>query len=244
MSFIFFPMFFLGLICFIILGYQDLKHREINIVPLLIISAIGFVYYVFFGIINGFLYMYILQIIISFVFLAVIYLLGKITVYAYIGEGDLLVLMSMSFVSGISVIFTGLVFLLSTVLTLLFPILFLIYNTIIGNYPNKPLGESLVLMCFGFPKDIDKLSNFYTPLEEYKFVNNKVISKTTIKPNASPELQIYELKKFSKRHNIDKIWVSPLVPFVLILIISYVIIAVLTNINVFSFLGNLAIPFV
>lgn len=244
MSFIFFPMFFIGLICFIILGYQDLKHREINIVPLLIISVIGFIYYVFFGWIKGFLYLYILQIVISFVFLTVIYLLGKITVYAYIGEGDLIVLMAMSFVSGISVIFTGFVFLLSTVLTLLFPIVFLIYNTIKGNYPNKPLGESIILMCFGFPKNINNLSNFYTPLEEYKFVNNQVISKTTIKPNSSPELQIYELKKFSKRYNIEKIWVSPLVPFVLLLIISYVIVAALTYLNILSFLGNLAIPFV
>jgi hypothetical protein len=244
MSIIFFPMFLIGLICFIYLGYQDLKYREINIVPLLVISAIGFAYYIFFGLIKGFLYMYILQIAISFAFLTIIYVLGKFTVYAYIGEGDLIALMTMSFISGISVLFTGLVFLMSTVLTLFFPILFLIYNTIKGNFPKKPLGESLILMSFGFPKAINKLTNFYTPLEEYKLVNNKVISKTTIKPNCSPEQQIYELKKFSKIHRIDKIWVSPLVPFVLILTIAYAIVSVLTYFNVLSLLGNFATSFI
>lgn len=244
MNLVFLPMFFLGLICLIFLGYQDIKTREINIVPLLIISVIGFVYNVFFGIAKGFLYLYILQIAISFAFLTIIYMLGKITVYAYIGEGDLIALMAMSFVSGISVLFTAFVFLLSTVLTLFFPVLFLIYNIIKGNYPNKPLGESLILMSFGFPKDVDSLTNFYTPLEEYKLVDNKVVSKITIRPNCSPEQQIYELKKFSTQHKIEKVWVSPLVPFVLILIISYVVIAALTYFNVLSFLGNLAVSFI
>lgn len=244
MSIIFFPMFFIGLICFIYLGYQDIKSREINIIPLLIISVIGFVYFIFFGLTKGFLYMYILQIAISFAFLTIIFVLGKLTVYAYIGEGDLLALMTMSFVSGISVLFTALVFLMSTVLTLLFPVFFLIYNIVKGNFPNRPLGESLILMCFGFPKKVKKINNFYTPLEDYKFVKNKVISKITLKPNCSPEKQIYDLKKFSRTHNIEKIWVSPLVPFIIVLTLSYVIIAAITYFNLLSFLGNFAITFV
>lgn len=244
MSILFFPMFFIGLICFIYLGYQDIKSREINIIPLLIISAIGFIYFIFFGLTNGFLYMYILQIAISFAFLTIIFVLGKFTVYAYIGEGDLLALMTMSLICGISVLFTALVFLMSTVLTLLFPIFFLIYNTIKGNFPKRTFGESIILMSFGFPKKVSQINNFYTPLEEYKIKQNKVISKITLKPNCSPEKQINYLKKFAKAHNIQKIWVSPLIPFIIILTIAYVIIVALTYFNVLSFLGNFAISFV
>lgn len=241
---IFIPMFFLGLICFIYLGYQDIKSREINILPLLVISAIGFIYFLFFGLTKGFFYMYILQVAISFAFLTIIFVLGKFTVYAYIGEGDLLALMTMSFVSGVSILFMALVFLISTVLTLFFPILFFIFNIIKGNFPKRSFGENLILMSFGFPKKISKITNFYTPLEEYKFVKNKVISKTIIKPNCSPEKQICELKKFARAHNIEEIWVSPLVPFIIILTIAYVIVAALTYFNVFSFLGNFASSFI
>jgi len=241
---IFLPMFFLGLICLIYLGYQDLRSREINIVPLLILSAIGFIYFVFFGLTKGFLYMYILQIAITFAFLTIIYVLGKFTIYAYIGEGDLLAIMAISLICGISVLFASFIFLTATVLTLFLPISFLIYNLILGNIPKKPFFESLALMCFGFPKKINKINNFYTPLESYKFRKNKIISITIIKPNCSPEKQIYDLRKFAKEYNIEKVWVSPLIPFIITLTIAYAIIGVLTYFNILSFLGNFATSFI
>lgn len=244
MNLLFLPMFFLGLICLIYLGYQDLKSREINIVPLLVLSAIGFIYFIFFGLTNGFLYMYILQIAISYAFLTIIYVLGKFTAYAYIGEGDLLAIMAMSLMCGISVLFAPFVFLMATVLTLVLPISFFFYNLFVGNIPKKPIWESFLLMCFGFPKKLEKISDFYTPLEKYKIRNNKLISETIIKPNCSPEKQLYDLKKFAKVNNIERVWVSPLIPFIITLTIAYVIIGVLTYFNVLAFLGNFASSFI
>ncbi len=238
------PMFFLGLSCLIYLGYQDIKTREINIIPLFVLSAIGFVYFVVIGIIKGFVFMYLLQLIITFVFVVIIYLLGKLTIYAYIGEGDLLALMAISAVSGVSVLFAPFVFLLAMILMLSLPIALFFFNLLKGNFPKKPIGESMMLMTFGFPKRIDRLKNFYTPLEKFSFVNKKIISKTIIRPDSSPEKQIEELKIFSKKFGIKKVWVSPLIPFVVTMIIAYSIIGVLTYFNALSFLSNFAVSFV
>jgi len=241
---VFLPMFFLGLICLIYLGYQDLKTREINITPLLIFSVIGIIYFIFFGIFKGFIWLYILQLIISSIFLLTIYILGRFTTYAYIGEGDLIAIFMISAISGVSVLFAPFVFLMGLLLTLILPIAFFIYNIIKGNYPKRKISDRLLLMFFGFPKDINSITNFYMPLEKYSIKSKKIISVVTIKPNTSTEKQINELKIFAKEHKIKKVWVSPLMPFIITLIISYSIIGALTYFNLLKELGYFAISFV
>jgi hypothetical protein len=241
---IFLPLFFLGITCLIYLGYQDIKTREINVLPIYILSGIGLISFLYFGRINGYLHFYLLQIAITFIFLVVIYFLGKFTVYAYIGEGDLLAIMMISFVSGISILFAPFVFIVSMFLMLILPMFFFSYNLIKGNFPKKSFGESLILMFLGFPKAIKELDYFYTPLEKFQIIEGKIISKTMIKPDCSPDKQIDELKKFSEKYKITKVWVSPLIPFILTIVLGYIIVGILTYFNMLSFLGTFAISFV
>ena len=127
--FFIYPMIFLTVICLFYLVYDDLRTREINTLPIYILSGIGLIYNLYFGFLYNFWKFYVLQLLIVFIFLIIIYLLGKLTVYAYIGEGDLLTLMMISFTTGYAVLFSEFVFLLALSFMLFIPMVFFISVT-------------------------------------------------------------------------------------------------------------------
>ena len=89
-----------------------------------------------------------------------------------------------------------------------------------------------------------EINDFYTPLEKYKLVNNKITSEIILKPNCNPKTQIEELKEFSKRHNLKQTWVSPLTPFIWPIFISYILLIFLFSFDLLSNLGIFASFFI
>ncbi|HOW29336.1 MAG TPA: A24 family peptidase C-terminal domain-containing protein [archaeon] len=242
--FFIYPMVFLTIICLFYLVYEDLRTREINTIPIYILSGIGLIYNLYFGFLYNFWKLYILQLLIVLIFLIIIYLLGKITIYAYIGEGDLLTIMMISFTSGYSVLFSEFVFLLALFFMLFIPLIFLVYNLLKKNYPSKKINNRFSLMFLGFPVSVSKLNNFFTPLEEYKLKDGKIENSILIKPNCDSEIQIQKIKEIAIQYNIKKIWASPLIPFVWPIFIAYLLLLfflILSKLNFFGFFATLFI---
>lgn len=235
-----YPMIFITIVSLIYLVYDDLKTREVNVAFIFLISGVGFLYNLYFGIVNNFLKLYLLQLLIVIVFLLIIYIAGKITIYAYIGEGDLWTLLMISCTSGYAVLFSEFVLLLSLAFMFFIPLVFFIYNMSKKNYPDKILKEKFWIMFLGFPKNISKINNFFTPLEEFRIVNGKIESQMIIKPNCDPTVTISKLKEFSEIYKIKKVWVSPLIPFVWPILIAYIFILFLILFNELSWLGFFA----
>ncbi len=242
--FFIYPMIFLTVICLFYLVYDDLRTREINTLPIYVLSGIGLIYNLYFGFLYNFWKFYVLQLLVVFIFLIIIYLLGKLTVYAYIGEGDLLTLMMISFTTGYAVLFSEFVFLLALSFMLFIPMVFFIYNLIKKNYPDKVLNERIYLMFLGFPVLISKLNPFFTPLEKYIEKDGKITSEIIIKPNCDSEKQIQELKYFSEIYKIKKVWVSPLIPFVWPIFIAYILLLFFLILSKITFLGAFANLFI
>lgn len=242
--FFIYPMIFLTVICLFYLVYDDLRTREINTLPIYVLSGIGLIYNLYFGFLYNFWKFYVLQLLIVFIFLIIIYLLGKFTVYAYIGEGDLLTLMMISFTTGYAVLFSEFVFLLALSFMLFIPMVFFIYNLIKRNYPDKVLNERIYLMFLGFPVLISKLNPFFTPLEKYIEKDGKITSEIIIKPDWDYEKQVQELKYFSDSYKIKKVWVSPLIPFVWPIFIAYILLLFFLIFDKLYFLGPFANLFI
>jgi len=170
---------------------------------------------------------YAYQIIIVFVFVLIFYVLGRLTKLAYIGEGDLYTIFAISFTNIFSSMFVIFVFLIALFFMLGIPIIIFFYNLFSGNYPKYPFFKSIILMFFGYPKRIEKLSNFNTPLENIFFKNKKIQREIRFIPNFEPKKEISLLKALSREHKIKYVWVSPLVPFILLIFFSYIFVVIL-----------------
>lgn len=225
--------------------FQDIKYREINIISLIVLSVVSALYlgfFIFKG--NGALWIkYITQIVITFVFLLIFFILGKISKFVYIGEGDLYTIMALSFTNTFGVLYTLGIFLLALLITLLIPITFFIYNLIVGNRPSYRLASSLSLMFLGYPILIKKITDFYTPLEIFKLKGNKLIRKPKFTPNIEPHKELVSLKKIAKLKNIKEIWVSPLVPFIISIVLGYVIMLFILISNSFPYISGFIVNF-
>lgn len=235
-----YPMIFITIVSLIYFVYDDLKTREVNVAFIFLIAGIGFLYNLYFGFIYNFLKIYLLQLLIVIVFLLIIYIAGKITIYAYIGEGDLWTLFMISCTCGYAVLFSEFILLFSLAFMFFIPLVFFIYNVCKKNYPDKILKEKIWLMFLGFPKNISKINNFFTPLEEFKIVNGKLESKMILKPDCDPKIILSKLKEFSEIYKIKKVWVSPLIPFVWPILIAYIFVLFLMLFNKLSWLGFFA----
>lgn len=235
------PLF---IVCFLLLVYyvyQDMKYREINIIPLFIMCFLSLIYFFIFVFkTNSFLWIqYSIQIGFSIVFLFIIFIFGKITRLAYVGEGDLLIVLLISFVSGFIFAFSQLVFLLALFLMFLIPLSLLIYNLCKKDFPKYGFFNNFFLMILGTKKKVSKITSFYTPLEVLEYKNKKVVKNLQFVPNCSPEEQIKQIKNIAKKENIKEIWVSPLIPFIIPLTVSYVILSLFLYFGIFSQYGLL-----
>lgn len=239
-----YPMFFLTFLCLGYYVYQDYKYREINILPMFILSVFAFIYNLIFFIKLGVWQSYFLQIILTSIFVGIIFVLGKITVFAYIGEGDLLAIIFISITTGITILFAPFVFLGALICVLFVPIMLFLYNLFAKNSADYNFGNNFLLMFLGYPATISKINKFHTPLEKIKEKNGKIYKVVNFIPNTDPKLEIYELKKVAKINNIKKIWVSPLIPFIVPIFISYLIIFVLSFFDWFSYFGKFAILYI
>ncbi len=223
------PLF---IICFILLIYylyQDVRYREINVVPILVTCFLSVIYLYFFVFKNNsYLWMqYIAQIAFTIFFITIIFVFGKITKFAYIGEGDLFIVLLISFTSGYMLLFSQLVFLLGLFLMLLIPIYFFVTNVIKRNKPEYGFISNILLMFLGTKKKISKITEFYTPLENLEYRNKKLIRHPQLEPNCEPKHQLKLIKNIAKKQKIQEIWVSPLIPFIVSLFFSYVVISLL-----------------
>jgi len=236
-----YPMIFLTIVFLFYLAYEDLRTREIDTLLVYILSGVGVAYNLCLGIAYGFWKPYLLQLVVAIVFFLVIYALGKLTIYAYIGEGDLLALLMISATSGYSLLLSEFVFLLALIFVLFMPLIFLVVNILKGNFPDKVLNEKFWFMLLGVPVKISKLSFFVTPLQKFVLRNGKLKSETVIRPDCNPEKQIQEIKELLPRTSkIKKVWVSPLMPFVLEILIAYILVLFLLSFNKLAFLGSFA----
>ncbi len=238
------PLF---IVCFILVFYyvyQDIKYREINIIPIIVVCLLSVVYlYLFVFRNNCFLWtQYFSQIIITIIFLTIIYVFGKMTSFAYIGEGDLLVVLLISFTSGFLYAFSQLVFLLALFIMLIIPLSFFIYNLIKKQKPEHGFLKNTIMMFLGTKMPLEKITDFYTPLEILKYKNKKLVKEVQLEPNCSPKAQLRYIKSLARKNNISELWASPLIPFIVALFVSYVIVAlflffgILANYGIVSFL--------
>lgn len=234
MNFIYIPLIIFTAMILTYLTYQDIKYRAINILSLIILAFVSVVYLGFFIFKNNsFLwYNYLYQIIVSFLFLLIFFILGKVSSYAYIGEGDLYILMGLSFTNIFDIYFVMFIFLFSLGLTLLVPVGIFIYNLFLKNFPKYSFPNSLYLMFLGYPLKLKKINEFYTPLEKYFLKEGKLESKLTLRPNIEPKKELLSIKSVAKKNNIKMLWVSPLIPFAVFIFLSYILIVFLYFIGV------------
>jgi len=229
MSLVYLPIIILTILVLGYISYQDIKFREINIVHLMWLAIFSIIYLgIFVFKLDWNLWKdYLIQLGIVFAFIFIIYLFGRLTKLAYIGEGDLYTILALAFTSIYSSLFIIFVFLFALLFMLGTPILLFFYNLLKGNYPNYSLSKSIVLMFLGIPKRISNLNEFNTPLEKISYKDNKVVRATQLSPNFDPLSEINKLKAFSKAHNIKYIWVSPLLPFILLILLSYLFVVII-----------------
>lgn len=231
---VYLPIIIFTIIVLVIIAIEDIKHREINISYLFILSIVSLIYLsIFVFKLNGYLWLkYLIQIAITFVFVLILYVLGKVTSFLYIGEGDLYTLLALSFTNIYSVVPIFIIFISSLIFSLSIPIFNFIYNLFSLNFPKYGFFKSLSLMFLGVSMDITKINSInYTPLEKFYIKNNKVINEINLKPNIDSKNEINLLLKNKKKYNISKIWVSPLIPFIIPLFIGYLFTILLISIN-------------
>jgi hypothetical protein len=229
MNLIYLPIIILTILTLVYVSYQDIKYREINIVYLIILAILSILYFsIFIFKFDWNLWKdYLIQTGIVFVFILIIYGLGRLTKLAYIGEGDLYTILALGFTNIYSSLFVIFVFLFALLFMLGTPILLFFYNKFKGNYPDYSLFTSIFLMFLGTPKRISNLNEFNTPLEKISYKNNRIIKVAQFSPNFDPLSEINRLKVFSQKHNIKYVWVSPLLPFVLLILFSYIFVVVI-----------------
>lgn len=239
-----YPMFLITLICLGYYVYQDFKFREINIVPMIFLSIFAFLYNLFFFVRLGVWNFYLLQILITCFFVGVIFALGKLTVFAYIGEGDLLTIIFISITSGLGLLYAPFIFLASLVAILFIPVILFFYNLFCKHYTKYSFLDNIFLRSLGYPLPISKITKFHTPLEKISIKNGKVKRIINLRPNPDPKSEIYDLKKLDKIYNLKSVWVSPLIPFVVPIFISYLIFCVLSFFSCFLELGKYALLYI
>lgn len=231
------PLVVFSLLVLLFLSYQDIKYREINITALIIFVIISIFYlWIFIFKSNKMLWIdYLFQLVVCFLFLLFIYLLGKISFFTYIGEGDLYTIMALSFTNIFNAFFPLFIFILALFVTLLVPLVLFIYNLFSKNYPFKKYSffKAVYLMFLGIPLPINKITTFYMPLEKFSKEGDLIKSKIVFKPNIEPEKEIKIIKSFSEKNNISKIWVSPLVPFIFSILLGYIIVLLLFTFCIF-----------
>ncbi len=243
MDYIYLPVIIFTLIILFYVTFQDIKYREINIVSLIALSIVSLIYLALFIFKKDFSlwYGYFIQLGVTFVFLLIFYILGKISDFIYIGEGDLYTIMALSFTNIFNIYFPMFVFFFALLLTLLIPVFIFFYNLLSKNFPRHSFFDSIYLMFLGYPLKINQITKFYTPLERFYLEKDKVKSKIIYKPIIEPEKEILSLTKFSKNNNILKIWVSPLVPFIILILLSYILVMFFYVSNLITFVFNLFI---
>jgi len=224
MSLVYLPIILLTILVLSYISYQDIKFREINIVYLIGLAILSILYLgIFVFKLDWMLWKeYFIQIGIVFGFILIIYLFGRLTKLAYIGEGDLYTIIALAFTSMYSPLFIIFVFFFALLFMLGVPILLFFYNISRRNFPTYPFFKSVLLMFLGTPKKISNLNEFNTPLERISYKNKKIVRETQFSPNFDPLSEINKLKNFSKEYSIKYIWVSPLLPFVLLILLSYI----------------------
>lgn len=235
------PLFLITLLFLVYYTYQDLKSREINVVPIFFVILFALLYlFLFVFRLNWYLWQfYFLQLGIHFLFISIIYILGRITVFAYIGEGDLYILTMIAFTSGFAVLFTPFVFLNALFFMLCIPILLLIYNLFKRNYKCSDYNfiKTITLMLLGLPKKVISINGFYTPLEKINIANDVINKQINLIPDCESETSLKNLKKVCKENKIKTIWVSPLIAFILPILLSYILTLVLFIFNIYYSLG-------
>jgi archaeal preflagellin peptidase FlaK len=239
-----YPMFLITLICLGYYVYQDFKFREINIVPMIFLSIFAFLYNLYFFVRLGVWNFYLVQILITCFFVGVIFTLGKITVFAYIGEGDLLTIIFISITSGLGILYAPVIFLASLVAILFIPLILFFYNLFCKHYTKYSFFDNIFLMSLGYPLLISKINKFHTPLEKISIKNGRIKRIVNLKPNTDPKSEIYDLKKTNSIYNLKYVWVSPLIPFVVPIFISYLVFSVLSLFNCFLELGKYLILYI
>lgn len=243
MDLIYLPIIIFTIIILTYVSFQDIKYREINILSLVFLAIVSLIYLGFFVFEKDFLQWkgYFIQIGITFLFVLVFYILGKISSYTYIGEGDLYTILALSFTNIFNLYFPLLILFFALLLTLFVPFLIFIYNLFFKNYPKYNFFASLYLMFLGYPLNIKKITKFYTPLERYYLKDNKLHSDIIYKPNIDPDVEINNLKKIAKKNEIKSVWVSPLIPFIILIFISYIFIVFIYFFDYFKYLFALFI---
>lgn len=233
-----FPMFLMTLLCLGYYVYQDLKYREINIVPMIFLSIFAFLYNLYFFIKLGVWDFYLLQILITCFFIGIIFALGKLTVFAYIGEGDLLTIIFISITSGLGLLYAPFVFLSALVCILFIPLILFFYNLFCKHYTKYSFLDNIFLRLLGYPLPISKITKFHTPLEKISIKNGRIKRTINLRPNPDPKAEIYDLKKINRIYNLKYVWVSPLIPFIVPIFISYLVFCILSFFNCFLELGK------
>ena len=243
MTITYLPIIIFTLIILLYIAYQDIKYREINIISLIVLAIVSVTYLGLFIFKKDFSLWqaYFVQIGITFVFVLIFYILGKISSFTYIGEGDLYTILALSFTNIYNALFSMFILFFSLILTLLIPIFIFIYNVYFKNYPKYSFFRSTYLMFLGYPLKVNRITSFYTPLENFVLKEDKVISKITYRPNIDPESEIISIKKFAKKYNILRVWVSPLIPFVIMILLGYIFVILLYFFKSIDFLLNLFI---
>jgi len=219
----------LGMIVLIYSAVQDVRFRKINILPIILLSLLSVVVAsISYWQDKLHLLAYFQQIILSFILVAVLYILGRITSYLYIGEGDLYVLMMISFsnVVFLSFSFVLFVFLLSLLITAVIPFVQLFYNLVSGNWPCYKFPQNIVLMFLGVPMYVSKITDKYTPLERFSIVKGRLIRHINLSPNTEPDREIKNLIEIANKKALKKIWVSPLHPLIVSILIAYIVLVV------------------
>ncbi|MDD4049889.1 MAG: A24 family peptidase C-terminal domain-containing protein [Candidatus ainarchaeum sp.] len=234
MDYIYLPIIVFSIVILLYITYQDIKYREINIMSLFFLALFSVIYLALFVFKTDFILWksYLLQLAVSFIFLLIFYVLGKISYFTYIGEGDLYTIFAISFTNIFDVYFPMFVFFFALILTLLIPICLFFYNLFSRNFPKYSFFKSMYLMFLGVPLALKKINKFYTPLEKFKIENNKLISNIVFMPNIEPEIEIKKIKLIAKTNNISKIWFSPLIPFIILILISYIFLILLYVFNI------------
>jgi hypothetical protein len=112
-------------------------------------------------------------------------------------------------------------------LTSLIPIIQFFYNLFLGNRPNYRFHQNLFLMFLGVPMSINKITDKYTPLEHFSLVKTRgkseIHKKIVLIPNTEPAQALKDLKQFARKNKIKQIWMSPLHPFIVSIVVVYIL---------------------
>lgn len=217
----------LTLLMLLIATVLDIKKREVGNILWFVFGLIGLAL-IFFETQGAYslLFNVFMNVFLVVFVVAILFALGRATTLLYIGDADLKGLIVLALLNyNLGWFFSLAVFVGGLVLVLLIPIYLFLRNSFESTKIEKEYADNKFMLYFlGRKVKITKASPlFSTPLELIRVSGKKVYRTLSLVPNIEPEEDFKRLRGLVKQKKIkDEIWVTPLPPFMVFMLIAYI----------------------